>query len=271
MVIPPTASRSPRTTPGRRLGAKRRRRPRPPVPSQPRTSTTLPVSIFPSALHALREALPPDFPFPLEVLAPLVVERTPLANATLTLWSYLLQPSALDTIFQRHRGRSFEDILTFPTFVDLIRDALVLHQGSGRQSFQRAQEQGDLPTCVEAAYGKLRRVPISLSLGFFEDLAQQIGALMPKGTQVAPIPACLAGMRVTVLDGKQIKKVAKRLKPVRSKAGRVVGGKILVAYLPAEGLAVAMAADPDGEANDIRLMPRASAHWFPWFFRCFLQ
>src|SRR5262249_42933853 len=34
------------------------------------------------------------------------------------------------------------------------------------------------------------------------------------------------------------------------------GGKILVAYLPAQGLAVAMAADPDGEANDIRLMPR---------------
>jgi hypothetical protein len=31
---------------------------------------------------------------------------------------------------------------------------------------------------------------------------------------------------------------------------------VLVAYLPAEGLAVAHAADPDGEANDIRLVPR---------------
>jgi len=194
---------------------------------------------------------------PLEVLAPLVVERTPLANATLTLWSYLLQPSALDKIFEQHRGRSFEDILTFSTFVELIRDALVLHKGSGLQSFKRAQEQGNLPTCVEAAYGKLRRIPISLSLGFFEDVTELIGALMPKEAQVARIPASLVGMRVIILDGKQIKKVAKRLKPVRSKAGRVVGGKILVAYLPTEGLAVAMAADPDGEANDIRLMPEA--------------
>ena len=64
-------------------------------------------------------------------------------------------------------------------------------------------------------------------------------------------------MTVVVLDGKQIKKVAKRLKVVRAKAGKLIGGKILVAYLPGEGLAVAMAADPEGEANDIRLLPEA--------------
>ena len=62
-------------------------------------------------------------------------------------------------------------------------------------------------------------------------------------------------MTVTILDGKKIKKVAKRLWPVRGRPGKVVGGKMLAAYLPAEGLAVALAADPDGEANDIRLVP----------------
>jgi hypothetical protein len=255
MVIPPTAPSSLRRSPRRRLESKPRRRPRVPVPPEPRATTPLPLSILPAPLRALLEALPPEAHLPLEVLAPLVVERTPLADATLTLWSYLLQPPALNEIFEQHRGRSFEDLLTFPIFVDLIRDALVLHKGSGLQSFQRAQEQGDLPTCVEAAYGKLRRTPIPLSLGFFEDVTERIGPLMPQEVQVAQIPASLAEMRVTILDGKQLKKAAKRLKPVRSKAGRVVGGKILVAYLPAEGLAVAMAADPDGEANDIRLMP----------------
>ncbi len=255
MVIPPTAPASPRTTPRRRLGSQPRRRPRVPVPPEPKGTTVLPVSILPPALLVLLEALPPEAHLPLELLAPLVVQRTPLADATLSLWAYLLKPSVLDKIFRQHRDRSFEDILTFPTLVELIRDALVLHKGSGRQSFQRAKEQGDLPTCEEAAYGKLRRLPIPLSLGFFEDVTELIGPLMPEKAQVARIPASLAEMRVTILDGKQLKKVAKRLKPVRSKAGRVVGGKILVAYLPAEGLAVAMAADPDGEANDIRLMP----------------
>jgi hypothetical protein len=64
-------------------------------------------------------------------------------------------------------------------------------------------------------------------------------------------------MTVVMLDGKQIKRVAKRLKPVRGQPGKIIGGKILVAYVPAQGMGVAMAADPDGEANDIRLIPEA--------------
>jgi hypothetical protein len=213
------------------------------------------ATIFPADLCKLLEALPAEARLPLESLAPLVVARTPLANATLTLWAYLLKPAVLEEIFERHRGRSFEDTLSFTTFVELIRDALVLHKGSARQGLDRAEEQGELPTCKEAFYGKLRRIPIALSAGFFEDVSALIRPLLPAGHAVASIPASLAGMKVVVLDGKQIKRVAKRLKVVRAKAGRVIGGKILVAYLPAQGLALAMAADPEGEANDIRLMP----------------
>jgi hypothetical protein len=57
-------------------------------------------------------------------------------------------------------------------------------------------------------------------------------------------------------DGKTLKRVAKRLLPARGVAGKVFGGKLLVAFLPARGLAVALAADPDGEANDCRLVPQ---------------
>jgi hypothetical protein len=213
------------------------------------------AEIFPSDLYNLLQALPPEARLPLEALAPLIVARTPLANATLTLWAYLLKPAILEEIFQRYRGGSFEQVLSFTTFVELIRDALVLHKGSAQQSMKRAKEQGDLPTSEEAVYGKLRRIPISLSTGFFEDAAALTRPLLPPDHAVANIPASLAGMSVVVLDGKQIKKVAKRIKVVRIKAGSVIGGKILVAYLPAQGLALAMAADPDGEANDIRLMP----------------
>ena len=257
MVIPPTKTAAPSRSTTRRRGSRPDRRPRVPVPIpvEPEAAPTVAASILPPALHTLLLALPPEARLPLEALAPLVVQRTPLANATLTLWAYLLKPADLDEIFERYRGRSFEDILSFATFVELIRDALVLHKGSARQSLDRAEEQGDLPTCREAVYGKLRRIPIDLSVGFFEDVTALIRPLLPTGHAVAAIPASLAGMTVVVLDGKQIKNVAKRLKPVRSKAGSVIGGKILVAYLPGEGLAVAMAADPDGEANDIRLMP----------------
>jgi hypothetical protein len=217
----------------------------------------LPINLLPREVAALVTILPPESQLPPEVLCAMVLPRVPRANAILTTWSYLLQPKFLDDIFARHRGRSYEDILTFSAFVALIRDALVLHKGSALQSFQRAEEQGILATCQEAVYGKLRRMPIPLSLAFVEEITEQIRALLPPDLQAEPLPASLAALTVVVLDGKQIKRVAKRLKPVRGRPGKVIGGKILVAYVPAQGLGVAMAADPDGEANDIRLMPEA--------------
>jgi hypothetical protein len=228
-----------------------------PIPVEPDAAPAVAASILPPALHTLLLALPPEARLPLEVLAPLIVRRTPLANATLTTWAYLLKPATLEGIFDRYRGRSFEQILGFATFVELIRDALVLHKGSARQALDRAEERGDLPTCREAFYGKLRRIPIELSVGFFEEVSELIRPLLPTGHAVAEAPASLAGMTVVLLDGKQIKHAAKRLKATRIKAGGVIGGKVLAAYLPGEGLAVAMAADPEGEANDIRLLPEA--------------
>jgi Transposase DDE domain len=254
MVIPPTKSVSSDSPSTRRRDMSPR--PRPPLRLEPLKRPALPISILPEALVAAMNAVPDGVSLDLATLAPIVLQKLPLANATLSLWSYLLQPSALDEIFTKHRGRSFEDVLRFSTFVELIRDAMVLHHGSGRASFQKAREQGVLQTSNEAVYGKLGRTPISLSLGFFEDATARMREILPIGIRATPLPASLGEMTVVVLDGKQIKKVSKRLKPLRNKPGKVVGGKILVAYLPAEGMAVAAAADRDGEANDIRLMPQ---------------
>jgi hypothetical protein len=215
------------------------------------------LDLLPPAVVELLVSLPAQSLPPPEVFAALTFPRVPLANAVLTSWSYLLQPEFLDELYAEHRGRGYEDILTFPTFVALIRDALVLFKGSALQSIDHAEEQGELPTCKGAVYGKLRRMSIELSLAFMEEATERIRALLPPDIPVEPMPASLTGMTVTMLDGKQIKRVAKRLKPVRGKPGKIIGGKILVAYVPALGMGVAMAADPDGEANDIRLMPEA--------------
>jgi hypothetical protein len=257
MVIPPVSTAPTKTPKPRRIASTpgRRPRPRPPLPEKPALQTALPIRILPPELAILLKALPPEVPP--EVLAGIVLPRVPLANAVLSAWAYLLKPAVLDALFEKHRGRCYEDTLGFSTFVALIRDALVLYNGSGLQSFQRADEEGTLPTCQEAVYGKLRRIPLRLSIAFMEELTELIRGLRPTDAPAETLPDSLAGMTITILDGKQIKDVAKRLKPVRGKPGKVVGGKILVAYLPTEGLAVAMAADPDGEANDIRLMPEA--------------
>jgi hypothetical protein len=261
MVLPPHQAGSHERPKERRIGAKPRprRSPRiaPPLPVVPPEQTELAISILPPELAALRSRLPADLELPPEILAAMILPRVPLANAALTAWSYLFQPEFLDDLFERNRGRSYEDILTFPSFVALIRDALILHEGSGLASFEHADEQGELPTCREAAYGKLRRVPPELSMGFLEECTERLEALLPPERSAEALPASLEGIEVVILDGKQIKKVAKRLLPVRGRPGKVIGGKVLVAYLPSKGLAVAMAAERDGEANDIRLMPEA--------------
>ena len=163
MVIPPDGAVSARPIKKRRIGAKpgSRRPPRvaPPLPQLTPEATEAAIDILPPELAALYKLLPPDFELPPDILAAMVLPRVPLANAVLTAWSYLLRPEFLNDLFTRNRGRSYEDILDFPTFVALIRDALILHRGSGLASFERAEEQGELPTCQEAVYAKLRRVP----------------------------------------------------------------------------------------------------------------
>jgi hypothetical protein len=226
-----------------------------PVPLVTEPDDVLPISGFPEELQGLFQALPQGVSLPTETLAGLVLKRLPLAEAVLAILAHLLTPEALQRIFQNHRGRSFEDVLSFPTFVALIADALLKYGGSARASLEHAQEQGTLPTCPGAFYGKLRRVPLGLSLGFFEEVSAHQRGLLPVRFVATALPQSLDGLTVVIADGKKIKNVAKRLLPVRGAAGKVYGAKLLVAFLPREGLAVAMAADPDGEANDIRLLP----------------
>lgn len=228
------------------------------MPDPPPEAAALPESILPPELALVRQQLPPDFQLPPEVLAAVVLPSVPLANATLTLWSYLLDDEFLDDFYTRHRGHCYEDLLTFPALVALTRDALVLHRGSALPALRRAAERGELPTCQEAYYAKLRRIPPELSEAFLGEatarLAPLLSASPPRGDS---LPASVDEFEVICLDGKQIKRVAKRLKPAWGRPGKLIGGKVLAAYLPRTGLAVAMAAERDGEANDIRLMPRA--------------
>jgi Transposase DDE domain len=207
-------------------------------------------------LDFLSDLVPPKPILPISLDPRQVLDRLPLADALLSILAYVLSPATLDEVFRTHRGRSFELVLSFPTLVTLIRDALLQHNGSGRQSFQRALEQGTLPTSMEAVYAKLRRIPMSLSLGLLETASLRLRSLFPDTATAWEIPPSLRGFTAVILDGKTLKNVAKRLKATRAALGKVSGGKLLVALAPQSGLVLTMAADPDGEANEARLVPQ---------------
>ncbi len=183
-----------------------------------------------------------------------VFDSLPLAQASLALFAYGVTTPFLAELFQRHRGRCYEDVVTFPQLVDWIFDAIIEHQGSGRQAhLQRHRQQHDAGN--EAFYGKLRRVPSRLSEAFLREVTDRFAALFPD-VVAHHIPTPFDAFDVLVLDGKSLKKVAKRLDETRGTPGKLLGGKLLVAYRPREGLVLDMASDLDGETNEAKLIPQ---------------
>lgn len=185
------------------------------------------------------------------------VRRLPLADAALRLLDYALDDDFLDDVYRRHRGRSYEGVIRFTTFVHLIADALVGHRGSAHQTFRAAQDHGTVDASLAALYGKLRRVPIGLSQALFVEASARLAAVaVPDANRVPP---SLGAFRLLAFDGKKIKHVAKRLRPLRGLNGTVIGGKMLVVQDVGSGRAVAFEATAEGVAADNPLVAGAVA------------
>jgi hypothetical protein len=183
-----------------------------------------------------------------------ILSRLPLAEAVLSLWRWVADPLFLLSVFTRHRGLGYEKEISFGVLVQLIADALLEHQGSGRKSFERGREQGLLTASVQAVYQKLSRVPLGLSEAWLAESTARLRPVYPAAARLSVSPA-LRGLEVIIVDGKAIKRVAKRLKPLRGRKGGVLGGKALVALELRSGVVVAMATHPDGETNEAKLIP----------------
>lgn len=188
-----------------------------------------------------------------------VARRLPLADAALRLLQHATDDDFLNGVFERHRGRSYTKAIAFPQLVHLIGEALLGHRGSAHQTFRHAQQSDTLDATVQAAYRKLAKVPLSLSLGFFAETAERLGAVAPAAAAARRAPKSLADFRLLGFDGKKLKYVAKKLKPLRGLKGNVFGGKLLVVQDLATEHAVVAQAAADGESADNPLVPEAVA------------
>jgi len=180
--------------------------------------------------------------------------KMPLAEAVLQTLRFVGHEARLQAIFDRERGRCYDDVIRFPDLVAWVGDALLEHGGSGNQSFARAQETGELQASKVAAYGKLGRLPIGLSEAFLAELTHDLRHLFPAKAR-RQSPDSLQGFNTVILDGKAIKGVAKRLKLLRKVGGGLLGGRALVAMHYETGMVIGMHADEDGDANDVRFVP----------------
>ena len=186
-------------------------------------------------------------------LAHEVLARLPLAEAVWWLLRHVLEERFLASLFEEHRGTGSEQKVSFGLLVQLINAALWEHRGSGRQAFRAARETGQLAATDAAVYGKLRRVPVELSEAFLRRATTRLREVLPEND--SQLPPSVRELAVLVVDGKKLKQLPKRLRPLREVRGKVLGGKVVVGLLLNEGLVVTMHASPDGEANDAPLTP----------------
>src|SRR4029434_3691871 len=119
-----------------------------------------------------------------------VLSRLPLAEAVLRLWRWVADPLFLLSVFAQHRALGYEKKNSFGVVVELMADALLEHQGSGRKSVERGREQGLLTASVQAVYQKLGRVPLGLSEAWLAESTARVRPVYPNGAGV-PLPSSL--------------------------------------------------------------------------------
>jgi hypothetical protein len=191
-----------------------------------------------------------------------VLERLPLADGVWRVLHYGLDDPWLDGVWERNRGRCYEKTLKFSTLAHVVADALLEHDGSGRQAFERAQEAERLPVSIGSTYEKLGNLPLSLSEAMLEEGTARLHELLPMGAAVDPfpLPACWDGFEVFGADGKAIKHVKRLLKALRGVQAGILGARASVALNLRTGTATAMVGHLDGEAGEaaltVELLPK---------------
>jgi hypothetical protein len=183
-----------------------------------------------------------------------LLARLPLAQGMIELFDHVLDDALCGEVFDAHRGRCYEDELTFPTLVRVIRDALVLHGGSANRAIGDAVDADRLGAAPSGVYRKLGNLPPALSQALLRRGTTRLARLTATAA-ARVLAACFDDLDVIVIDGKQLKKAAKRLLSTRAySSGSLLGAKLLVALSLRSGLAVATNASEDGEGNDVPLV-----------------
>jgi hypothetical protein len=182
-----------------------------------------------------------------------LMRRSPLAGCVLELSDHVFNPGLLAEIYDQHRGRCYEDVLSFDSFLVLMRDALVRYGGSAHKLFVELENTGDHPVDESNFYRKLGRMPVPVSRALLREGSKRLAELMPAPASV--LPKCFDDFEVVIGDGKKIKDAAKRLAPTRGFSGSLIGAKALVAIDARTGLALAMSDSLDGLTNDVPLVP----------------
>lgn len=191
------------------------------------------------------------------------IRRVPVAEGVLATLAVLFSEERMAALYEQYRGASYERELSFHSVVKLMYSAVIEHEAVGSEAFKAARTADELTVTDQAAFGKIRRMRQSLSNALVCESMEPIMEMFPDSVKTR-VPLCFNKFNVYCIDGKKLKEVAKRLKETRGVAGKLLGGKALVALSVHEQLVAAMSSSLDGEANDGPLVPELLEKVHAW-------
>src|ERR1700722_13597240 len=108
-----------------------------------------------------------------------LVRRSPLAATVLETCDHVFSDELLDSIWQRYRGRCYEDVLGFHDLTRMMRDALIRHKGSAHKLFIELEHADTNPVNESSFYRKLAHMPVKVSRALLREGTERLRQLMP--------------------------------------------------------------------------------------------
>jgi hypothetical protein len=178
------------------------------------------------------------------------VEGTPVCVAARAILEAALNPSALDSLFERTAERQYHRELLFSTCVDLM--SLVV--GRTHRSINAAYQASSVAinVALTSLYAKLANIEATTSAALVRHTADRLAPVIRRMKGELPPP--LKNFHTKILDGNHLGRTQRRLKPLRDVAAGPLPGQTLVVLDPALGLAVDVVCCEDGHAQERALI-----------------
>ncbi len=180
--------------------------------------------------------------------------KSPVAVMVRTLLEKVLDPAAIDRLFEVHAEQQYTRQLLFSQVVDLMGQVVA---GVHRSANAADQAQRDrFAVSRTAVYDKLNGIEPPVSAALVRQTATELAAVIDHLGPDAALPALLPGYRVKILDGNCLAKTEHRVRELRPPAAGPLPGKSLVVLDPALMLAIDVFPCEDGHTQERALLER---------------
>ncbi len=178
------------------------------------------------------------------------IEKAPVAVMVRGVLERVLNPDALDGLYERVAVKQYTRELLFSNVVELMNLVVCRIHPSIHTAYQDHKE--EIETSIASVYNKLNGIDTETSRALVKDTAAQLGESV-HGLEGARTP-WLAGYRVKVLEGNCIEATHHRIEPLRGIGAGALPGKSLVIYEPHLEMATDVFPCEDGHAQERSLL-----------------